>query len=453
MFKIGKFILIFSAFLIMWNCASDKPKNVIVMISDGCGYNQINAASIYEYGTTGSQIYEQFPVKYAVSTYSLNTGGYDPDSAWKSFDWVLRKPTDSAASATAMSTGIKTLNGRIAIDSAGIKLETVIDRLEKYGKSTGVITSVPLSHATPAGFAAHNISRGNYEEIGSEMANDSKLEVIMGCGNPYFDNDGKVATDTVYKYVGGKETWEKLINGTAVADCDGDGIEDIWTLIQDRSEFQKLMTGETPKRIFGVAQVEGTLQQGRSGDNEADPFAIPFTETVPTLAEMTKGALNVLDNDPDGFFIMIEGGAIDWACHANQIGREIEEEVGFNEAVKAVVDWIEQNSSWDETLLIITADHETGYLTGPGTNDSTLTADATIQEIWKPLKNNGKGKVPGVQWNSGGHTNSLIPLFAKGAGSSRFQNYEVGIDPVRGKYVDDTSIAEVIFSCYQKPEK
>ena len=86
---------------------------------------------------------------------------------------------------------------------------------------------------------------------------------------------------------------------------------------------------------------------------------------MPTLTEMSLAALNVLDNDPDGLYLMIEGGAVDWAAHANQSGRMIEEAIEFERAVEAVLDWVQTNSNWGETLLIVTGDHETGYLTGP----------------------------------------------------------------------------------------
>ena len=93
---------------------------------------------------------------------------------------------------------------------------------------------------------------------------------------------------------------------------------------------------------------------------------MPLNTTVPGLATMTEGALNVLDNDEQGFFLMVEGGAIDWAAHANQTGRTIEEEIDFNKAVDAVIYWVQRNSNWSETVLIVTGDHETGTLYGPG---------------------------------------------------------------------------------------
>jgi alkaline phosphatase len=156
---------------------------------------------------------------------------------------------------------------------------------------------------------------------------------------------------------------------------------------------------------------------------------------------MTKGALNVLDNDKDGFFLVIEGGAIDWAGHANQSGREIEEEIDFNKSVEAVINWVEKNSNWGETLLIVTGDHESGYLTGPGSGQA-----AGSQPVWNPLENNGAGNLPGMQWNSPEHTNSLIPFFAKGDAARLFKSYADGKDPVRGSYIDNTEIAKVIFN-------
>lgn len=415
---------------------SDKPvtKNVIVMISDGCGYNHIDAASMYQYGKTGTQVYEYFPFKYAMSTFSV--GSYDSNQAWTSFDYVKVGATDSAAAATAMSTGVKTYDEAIGVDKNGNPLRNIAQRAEEMGKATGVVTSVEFSHATPAGFVAHNANRDNYEEIAQEMILSSATDVIMGAGHPWFDNNGHPkTTPNTFKYVGGQFTWDGLVNGSlSVADADGDGIADPWTLIQERDKFQKLMSGETPRRVCGVAQAHTTLQQARSGDGKAAPFAVPLNESVPTLAEMTIGALNVLDNDPDGFFLMVEGGAVDWAGHANQSGRVIEEEIEFNKAVEAVVNWVHKNSNWGKTLLIVTGDHETGYLTGPGSNPT-----------WKPLVNNGAGNLPGMQWNSGNHTNSLVPLFAKGDAARFLKKYADQFDPVRGKYIDNTEIAKIIY--------
>ena len=122
-------------------------------------------------------------------------------------------------------------------------------------------------------------------------------------------------------------------------------------------------------------------------------------------------------------------------CPVTKISLEnIEEALDFERAVEAVVDWVKENSNWGETVLIITADHETGYLTGPGSDPT-----------WEPIVNNGAGNLPGMEWHSGDHTNSLVGLSAKGDAARLFNRYEEGDDPVRGRYLDNTNIAHVVF--------
>jgi alkaline phosphatase len=112
----------------------------------------------------------------------------------------------------------------------------------------------------------------------------------------------------------------------------------------------------------------------------------------------------------------------------------IEESIDFERAVEAVVDWVQKNSNWGETLLIVTGDHETGYLWGPGSNPG-----------WIPVVNNGAGNLPGMQWNSPNHTNSLMILSAKGDAARLFRPYADLYDPVRGAYIDNTDVAKVVF--------
>ena len=421
--------------------AQPTIKNVIVMISDGMGYNQMLAGDYFQYGATGTQQYQRFPVRKAMSTFS-HLGAYDPLQAWGPFDYVKGGATDSASAATAMSTGVKIRDDVIGIDVNGKHLYHVTQRAEVLKKSTGVITSVQWSHATPAGFVAHNASRNNYAELANEMINDSATDVIMGAGSPLFDDNGTpVAAPSQYKYVGGVDTWNALADGTAGGDADGDGDADPWKLIQSKFQFKRLALARTaPARVCGTVRAATTLQQSRAGDAKAAPYTVPMNANVPDLPTMTRGALNVLDANRKGFFLMVEGGAVDWAGHANQPGRLIEEQIDFNQSVDAVVRWVERNSDWDETLVIVTADHETGYLWGPGT--STPGGDGA----WTPLVNMGEDAVPGLQWNSGDHTNSLVPLFAKGPGASGLRAAAKGIDPVRGAYLDNTDIAKVLLA-------
>jgi alkaline phosphatase len=410
-----------------------RAKNVIVMISDGCGYNHVQATSMYQYGATGTQAYDEFPVRLAMTTYSSEGRGYEPSLAWRDFGYVLSGATDSAAAATTISSGTKTYDEAVGVDVDRQPLQHIMEYAEAQGKATGVITSVPLSHATPAGFVAHNISRWNYEGIAQEMLLVSAVDVIMGAGHPYYDGDGQPIASPTYRYVGGENTWNRVVAGTAGEDADGDGTFDAWTLIETKDQFRSMASGETPRRVCGIAQVGSTLQQARRGNGWAEPYAIPLNQSVPDLAEMTRAGLNVLDNDPDGLVLMVEGGAVDWASHANQTGRMIEEQIDFNRAVEAVVAWVETSSNWCDTLLIVTADHETGYLMGPGSNPQ-----------WKPLIGHGVGAMPDLEWHSRDHTNQLVPFYAKGGPATAFGQAATLSDAVRGFYIDNSNIAPII---------
>lgn len=413
-------------------------KNVILMISDGWGSNQILATDYYTDGKAGTQAYEKFPTKINMSTYSFgdlttaddSESRYSPE-LWNNFNSFKLNPTDSAAAGTAMSTGTKTYDAAIGVDQELEDLRHISEDFEADGRSTGVVSSVEFSHATPASFVDHNASRNSYSDIANGMINDSATDVIMGAGNPLYDDNGNLRTVPNYKYVGGQSTWDALAAGTLGNDADNDGDVDNWSLIQTKDEFEALQTGETPDRLIGVPQVHTTLQQARGGDGKADAYSVPFNNDVPTLDVMAKGALNVLDNDEDGFFLMIEGGAVDWAGHANQSGRLIEEQEDFNKSVEAVCEWVNENSSWSETLVIVTGDHETGYLTGTA-------------GVYDEVANNGEGEMPTMAWNSGDHTNQLIPFYAKGAGSEIFKKLADENDPVKGSYLDNTEISSAI---------
>ncbi len=412
------------------------PKNVIIMIADGGGFNHYKSADYYNCGSSPCQPYEQFPVRLAMSTYPYG-GSYDANLAWRSFEYVDKGATDSAAAATAMATGVKTRNKTLGLDTHNRPALNLSERAKQLGKAAGVITTVFFDDATPAGFVVHNGARGNLTQIADDMVNRNSVDCIMGAGHPFYDSDGRQAQEPNYRYISEK-TWAALKNGSA------GGSANSWTLAQTRAEFQALANGKTPNRVFGLAQVFDTLQQSRSGNVFADPYVVPLTQTVPTLEEMTLAALNVLDDDPNGFFIMIEGGAVDWAAHNNRSGRLIEEVNGFNKAVEAVIWWVNTKSDWNDTLVIVTADHETGHLTGPNSNSDSKHFNPAVYDIIS----NGPGKLPAMEWHSRNHTNSLVPFFAKGAGAEQFTETIDGNDPLRGPYIDNTDIANTIFSLW-----
>jgi len=450
----GKNVTLGKSVLTKMNPNINTPKNIIFLISDGWSYNTITATDYYQSGTANSQQYESFPIKFGMATYPVKTGGYpgalrnsigySTRDMWGNFNYAKSDYTESAAAATALATGFKTYNNSIGMDMNFQPLINLVQIAKSKNKSAGVISSVQFSHATPAGFVAHNLTRNNYNQIAFEMLLNSKCDVIMGTGNPDYNDDGAPSHKT-YKYVGDSLVWLGLLAGNSVfypngvpdtvEDVNNDGIRDPWTMIDDRSEFQSLMTGNTPLRVLGVPKVHQTLQQTRSGDGNAAPYVVPLLTTVPTLAEMTKGALNVLDNNTNGFFIMIEGGAVDWASHANQKGRLIEEQIDFNNAVNEVINWVNTNSNWNETMVIVTGDHECGYLWGPGSG-----APATFNQII----NNGQNNLPGMSFYSDEHTNSLIPVYVKGAGSEMLNLFADDYDSVRGKYIQNTEITQSI---------
>lgn len=426
-----------------------RARNVILMVADGAGFNHVEASRMFQFGDAGTQVYTQFPYRYAVSTYPYGAPGYDP-GYWDRLDFVYPKPvpglkptnvTDSAAAGTALATGVKTHYGVVGVAPDWVtEPENAVERAERHGKATGVVTSVYFTDATPAAFVAHSTSRSDYNRIGRQMVLDSALDVLMGGGHPWFDADGSPRTTPIYTEIGAATTWQALEAGTAGADADGDGLADPWTLVQTLADFCALTAGDTPARVCGIPQVARTLQQERSGDRGAAPFAVPFIQSVPTLQEMALGALNVLDEDPDGFFLMIEGGAVDWASHENRAGRMLEEMIDFDLTVAAIVAWVEQHSDWHETLLVVTADHETGYLWGPGSDPD-----------WLPLLNRGAGQVPGLTWNHTYHTNSLVPLYARGDAGAALEALADLEDPRRGPYLDNAELGAFLLQCLEAP--
>ena len=158
---------------------------------------------------------------------------------------------------------------------------------------------------------------------------------------------------------------------------------------------------------------------------------------------MSRAALNVLGANPKGFYLMIEGGAVDYANHQNQAGRMIQEQEDYVRAVEAVVRWVETKSNWQETLVVLTADHETGLLWGPKSD----------KLAFNPVADNGPGRMPGLKYHSKGHSNSLVPLYVRGDGQEGFAATVVGKDPVRGAYVDNAGVGKLLVRAVGSAEK
>jgi alkaline phosphatase len=429
----------------VFSLQATPAKNAILMIADGSGYNTWVAASMYQgrFDSSNRTFRQVFggPAwqKIFTSTYPLATDGsptktgkqrtnlvYDPKKAWQkavppkkgypAYENLEKGATDSAASATAMATGQKTYNAAINWSDMDAPMTTLAEISKQQCKSVGILTSVPLCHATPAALGGgHNRSRNNYEELSAEMLTSPVIDVWMGAGNPDYDEDGNYAPSRSYKYVGSSKLWAEQVTGKGTNG---------WTVIQDRSEFQKLAQGPTPARVLGAAKIaETTPPQG--------------TTNLPTLSEMVSGALNVLDNNPKGFYMMVEGGAVDWANHKHDAARMVKEMTAYFEAVETVCRYLDNNTAgnnWSNTIVVLTADHDNGQIWGPDSD----------RLPFQPLEDRGAGKVPGLRYNGRSHSNALVPLFARGAGAAMFIKEFKGTDPVFGPYVDDTDIFKVM---------
>ncbi len=390
------------------------PRDVIIFIADGWGFAHVAAAGLYAHGRAGGFVWDGFPARLSMTTGSRGADG---------------PVTDSAAAATAMSTGCKSRNGALGIDATGDRAEHLLEVARQSGRATGVVTTVPLCHATPAGFVVHAPSRDDYAGIAREMLESTGLAVIMGGGHPWFDRDGaRRDRPRTFRFVGGESLWDSLAAGLAGNDADGDGTRDLWTLVDTRDGFRALREGVAPRRVLGVAPVAETLQQERQGDTDAAPYAAPLTATVPDLATMALGALNVLDADPDGLALVIEGGAVDWAGHDQQSGRMIEELLAFHDAVAEVLAWLDRTGRREAALVIVTGDHETGGL--------ELAANAGARSR--------AGRLPAMRWTSTGHTASPVPFFATGPGSEDFTARGRAADGSPGTIIDNTDLGGVV---------
>ncbi|MBN1123864.1 MAG: alkaline phosphatase [Sedimentisphaerales bacterium] len=413
-----------------WGAAA---KNVILLIADGAGFNAFHCSSYYEYGELGKQPYDVFPVRLGCTTHPYGSPIYDCKKTWSNFKYIRSHSTDSAAAATALYTGVKTENKRMSTNPDNHPLTTIAEIAHSLDKSTGIVSSVPFSHATPGAAFTHNEGRGNTDEIAEEIVYRSGLTVVFGAGHPRYDNNGK-------KLLGKKrnedycpdEVYQALIEGIT-----GRG----WTFIESKNAMEALAADPTPEptRVFGLAKCASTLQYSRDGKRRGR-----LNGNVPTLETMSLAALNVLGKDEDGFFLMIEGGAVDWANHGNNLDRMVEEFADFNKTIASIMDWLKQRALTKETLVIVTSDHECGQIWGPKAGEKSKTP-------FDLPKSRGKGKLPEAKHYSTGHTNALVPLFATGPGSEYFHALVDGVDEqaarvwqFSGQYVDNTDVFTVM---------
>lgn len=314
------------------------PRNVILMIGDGMGLTQITAG-MYANGNR------------------LNLERCTVTGLHKSYasDNLV---TDSAAGATAFSCGIKTYNGAIGVDANGRPVKTILEYSEQHGLATGLISSTSITHATPASFIAHVSSRDAEEAIALFFA-DSGIDLFIGGGKKYFDRRNTDERDLI-------TTLQK--NGYFISHY-------------AESELAELIFD--PTKPLGFFTADGSPLTRESG---RDYLPVAVRKSIPFLQSRSQ----------KGFFLMIEGGQIDWGGHANDTRYIIREMIDFDEAIGIALDFAQADG---KTLVVITADHETGgFAINPGSRMDTIAGAFTTDQ----------------------HTAALIPVFAYGPGSELF---------------------------------
>lgn len=325
-------------------------RNIILLIGDGMGPHHVTAARYLSVGPAGS-----------LSMDGLDVAGFAHTHSSSSLI------TDSAAAATALASGVKTYNGAIGVDAGGVSVETILEQAQALGKATGLVTTVQLAHATPAAFAAHVTSRSMMTEIAKQML-ECGVDVMLGGGE-----DQWVPTDDSGCFGTGERTDGLNLIQSAVAT----GYAHVCT----ESAFSAIDPASTPKLLGLFA--DGGMSR-------------PYQ---PSLTTMTQKAIDILSLDDDGFFLMVEAGQIDWASHGNHATNAIGDTVEFDEAVAVARQFAADNS---DTLVIATADHETGGMT-------LVKAGHGLDAFTTP-----GGDPFDIDWSTGSHTAVDVPVLAGG---------------------------------------
>ena len=428
---------IFSTLVLLLIVASGicgNPKYIFYFIGDGMGPSHVLGTEMYlgelqgVIGRPQKLCFTGFPHTAFVTTYSASNG-----------------VTDSAASGTALATGTKTKNGRIGVDSNGNTVNSVAYHAKEAGMAVGIATTVCINHATPGAFFAHNISRNNYHEIALQML-DADYDFYAGGDAKCNNEQRKDLYDNARK------------NGYTIAR----GYDDYRT---KAAEAKKMM-------LYQEQMSEGI------------PYTIDRTAKDLTLAQITEAGIDFLyGKKKEGFFMMVEGGKIDYASHSDDVATVFQEVLDFNAAIEVAYEFYKKHKK--ETLIIVTADHETGGLVLGYKGDYSLSlkelqqqkvsidklkeilqaqGETTWGNIAKIVKENIGVEIRGaypaeetvkitselagkisweaiydldrkaaISWASGNHSGTFVPLFAIGEEADEF----CGV-------IDNTDIPKII---------
>lgn len=441
--------------------SQDMPKYVFYFIGDGLGASQRQMAEYYLQETTNNKhaklLINNLPVAGINTTYSKDS-----------------LVTDSAAAGTALATGHKTNNGVISQLPDGKKVKSLIEAAEEKGMATGIVTTTRLTHATPAVFASHNVSRNNENEIAEDFVT-SGVDFFAGGGARHFIPKG------------GLKDGEALMKSKRK--------EDRNVINEFKKSGYKTFFGKTSTNAFRNMNVDGKRKVFAAFTYSHMPYEVDrvHNNEVPSLAEMTEKGIDVLAKYDEGFFMMVEAGRIDHACHANDAKGAINDTLAFDEAVKKAYEFYKEHPS--ETLIVVVGDHETGGMgLGFGKNyflkmnnleDVKISVEDVLQGKYtgdreayfnyidenfglKNLTVSEKAKIEkamdmvdrkveaggneyggydpvaieathvlsvraNMQWTTYGHTGTSIPMSAVGVGQEKFSGYK-----------DNTEIAQAM---------
>ena len=337
--------------------AQEKAKYIFYFIGDGMGVNQVNGTEMFMGELEGK-----------IGTVPLCFASFPTAIVATSFS-ATNSVTDSAAGGTALSTGKKTKNGAIGVTTTDEPVYSIAVDAKNAGLKVGVATSVSIDHATPACFYAHQPVRSMYYEIATDLPK-AGFDFYAGSGflKPTNEKDPKAPNIyTLFDEAG-------------------------YTVAKGYEDFNKKFN-QTDKMI---------LQQVDGKDNSSIPFAIDRKKDDLTLSQITEGAIRFLTKGEDkGFFLMIEGGKIDWACHDNDAATAFKEVIDMDNAIKLAYEFYKKHP--DETLIVITADHETGGIVlGKGPYKLNLAAldnqKASAAVLSDKIKDLRKAKDNKVSW-------------------------------------------------------
>ncbi|WP_152655580.1 alkaline phosphatase [Oceanobacillus sp. CFH 90083] len=393
----------------------EEAKNIIYMIPDG--FNDDYATNYRHY--KGEDAVWDNHLKGMYSTYSADSN-----------------ITDSAAAGTAMSTGVKTNNGIIGLDPEGNPLQTILEASQDQDKSTGLVATSTITHATPAAFGAHVDDRNKETEIAGQLI-DNEIDVLLGGGKNNFLPESE----------GGNQAEANVLQQ---AEKQG------YQLVENRNQL-----------LEADIDLENENLLGLFADDAMSPELHRNAEEEPSLAEMTQTAIDTLKNDEDGFFLMVEGSQIDWAGHDNDAVWAMTDVEAFEKAVQEAINFAEADGN---TLVVIGGDHETGGMTaganGSGTANPELLHGITaiganiaeelnedrsnvsevvskytdmefseeeiqsIQEAEDPkiAINTVISAKANVGWTSTNHTGVDIPVYAYGPGADKFSGHHDNTD-------------------------